>query len=245
MPWAAAIGVAGALGGAYLSSQGSKDAANTEAGAARDAKQTELQMYDQTRTDNLPAMGARNDALARLEALLGVGSNKGASGYGSLSGPINAGDVMQDPGYQFGLTQGQNALSRSLNARGMRDSGAALMAASRYGNDYATTKYDDAFNRATQNRNSQLNPLLSLSGAGQVGASQIGQAGQNYANEAGANSRYAGDAAATNSLAQASIWGNTANQLAGWYQNQQRNTGGGGYDSSGYPNFQGFPNWGG
>lgn len=220
--WVAGAAVVGGIGGALISSNASSNAADAQAGAARDANQTQLQMYNQTRTDNLPALGARNDALARLESLLGVGGDRGASGYSSLGGAINVGDVTKDPGYAFGMQQGQTALGNSFNARGMRDSGAALMAATRYGNDYGTTKYNDAFNRTLQTRNQQLNPLLALAGAGQVGTSQIGQAGAISANNISANQIGAGNAQAANSLAQGNIWGNATNQLAGWYMNQPR-----------------------
>jgi hypothetical protein len=240
--WVAGAAVVGGLGGAYLSSQGASHAADAQAGAANQANQTQLQMYNQTRTDNLPALGARNDALARLEALLGVGSNRGAAGYGSLGGPLNVGDVTQDPGYQFGMQQGQRALNNSLNARGMRDSGAAMMAAARYGNDYGTTKYDDAFNRAVTNRQVQLNPLQSLAGLGQTGATTMATAGMNAGNNISQNQLGVGNAQAANSLAQGNIWGNATNQLAGWYGNYASGgrSGFGGGSSFGTPGLDQF-----
>lgn len=227
MPWGAAIGAVGAIAGGLIASNGAKNAANTQSDATKQANDTQLQMYNQTRTDNLPALGARNDALSRLEELLGVGGNSKASGYGSLGGALNVGDVTKDPGYQFGFNQGQTALNNSLTAHGMRDSGAALKAAARYGTDYATTKYDDAFNRAQTNRQLQLNPLQSLAGLGQTGASTIAQAGANTANQIGANQIGLGNAIGASQVAQANLWGNTANQLAGigagWYQNRGGN----------------------
>lgn len=233
--WVAGAAVVGTIGGALISSNGASNAADAQAGAARDANQTQLQMYNQTRTDNMPALGARNDALARLEALLGVGGNRGAAGYGSLGGPINVGDVTRDPGYQFGLRQGQQTLNNSFNARGMRDSGAALMAATRYGNDYGTTKYDDAFNRQVTNRQVQLNPLQSLAGLGQTGATTMAQAGANAGNNISANQIGVGNAQAANSIAQGNIWGNAANQLAGWYANYSQPRTGTGYLNSNDP----------
>lgn len=217
MPWTAAA----IVGGAVIGAVASDSAAGKQAGAANRSTDIAHDEYEQTRTDNMPALGARNDALARLEALLGV-SGKGGSGYGSLGGPINVGDVTQEPGYQFGLQQGQKALENQLAARGMRDSGAGLKAGIRFADDYATTKYNDAFNREQANRQVQINPLQSLAGLGQTGATTMAQAGANYANQAGANARYAGEAAAEGGLAQASIWGNAGNQLAGWYDNYRR-----------------------
>lgn len=220
--WVAGAVAVGTIGGALINSNAAGKASNAQQNAANSANATQLQMYNQTREDNMPALGARNDALSRLEELLGVGGDKTAAGYGSASGPLQVGDVTQDPGYQFGLQQGQTALNNALAARGMRDSGAALKAAARYGTDYATTKYDDAFNRAQTNRQLTLNPLQSLAGLGQTGASTIAQAGANSANNIASNQIGVGNAQAANSIAQGNIWGNTANQLAGWYQNYSR-----------------------
>ncbi len=224
MPWAVAAAAVAAGATIYSSHQASKSSSQANAAeqaAADKANATQLQMYNQTRQDNMPALQARNASLAKLQDLLGIGGNPNSPGYGSLSGSINPGDVTKDPGYQFGLDQGMRGINNSLAARGMRDSGSALMAADRYGTDYATTKYDDAFNRQLQNRQQQLNPLLSVGGLAQVGTSQIGQAGSLYGQQAGNNAMYAGDAAAQNALAQGSIRGNMANQMAGWYQNQR------------------------
>jgi len=209
MPWGAAIAAGGAIVGGLISSNAQKDAANTQADATNKATQTQIDQYNQTRQDNLPLLTARNDALARLEQLLGVN--------GGGSGGIDSAAVMSDPGYQFGLNQGQRQLEHSFNARGMRDSGAALKAASEFGNDYATTKYDAALNR-------QLNPLQSLAGLGQSGANTIATAGSQTAGAVSNLQSGLGNALAASQLAQGNTYANTANQLAGWYQNYSRNS---------------------
>lgn len=175
-------------------------------------KQIALQerMYDQTRDDNLPAMQARNQSLDMLLGMLKPG--------GSMS-RLEVGDVTQEPGYQFGMQQGQTALGNQLGARGMRNSGAALKAAARFGTDYGTTKYNDAFNRLLAGRSAQMNPLLSLAGAGQVGASTIASAGGNYANVAGNALSQLGDAQANAALAKGSIYPNLMNKWQGQAMN--------------------------
>lgn len=218
MPWTAAA----IVGGAVIGAVATNGASNKQSGAANHATDIQQGQYQQTRADNLPALGARNDALARLEQLLGVGGDSSAPGFGSAAGSISPQHVESDPGYQFGLQQGQQALKAAATARGMSDSGAALKEAARFGTDYATTKYDDAFNRQLQDRQQQLNPFLSLAGAGQVGTSQIGAAGQQFGQLAGNNALIAGNASAQGLLGQASIYANAGNQLAGWYDNQQR-----------------------
>ena len=218
------VGGASLLGGA-LQSKASGRAAAKQAASAAEANATQRYMYDQTREDNMPALEARNASLQRMRELLGIGGDTASKGYGSLGGGINPGDVQNEAGYQFGLNQGLTAQSNQLGARGMRNSGAAIKAATRYGNDYATTKYDNAFNRIVANRSAQLNPLQSLAGASQTGASTVANSGNNYANTVSGNQTALGNALGANSLAQGNIWGGALNQIGsaakGWYSGSQ------------------------
>ena len=218
------VGGASLLGGA-LQSKASGRAADKQAASAAEANATQRYMYDQTREDNMPALEARNASLQRMRELLGIGGDTASKGYGSLGGGINPGDVQNEAGYQFGLNQGLTAQSNQLGARGMRNSGAAIKAATRYGNDYATTKYDNAFNRIVANRSAQLNPLQSLAGASQTGASTVANSGNNYANTVSGNQTALGNALGANSLAQGNLWGGALNQIGsaakGWYSGSQ------------------------
>ena len=60
---------------------------------------------------------------------------------------LNPVDVQNDPGYQFNLQQGEEALNRSLGARGGLFSGAALKAASDYNQNMANNYYNQAYQR--------------------------------------------------------------------------------------------------
>lgn len=71
--------------------------------------------------------------------------------------------LQADPGYQFRLQQGQNALERSLAARGLGQSGAALKAAQDYGQNLAAQTYDNYFNRQNQIANYGFNSAAGLS----------------------------------------------------------------------------------
>lgn len=212
MPWI--IGGAALLGG-VLSSNAAGDAADTQAASADQATALQREQWQQQRADNAPRMEAGNRSLARLQQLLGIDGAGG--GRNSLTGA----DVMAEPGYQFGLQQGQQALDRTATARGMRNSGAALMAAQRYGNDYGTTKYGDAWNRLQGERTNEFNQLASVAGMGQTASNQVGAAGSQFANNAGNNMMGAANAQGAAGIAQANTWGNVGNQLAGWYANQQ------------------------
>ena len=122
--------------------------------------------------------------------------------------------IEMDPGYQFGLDQGNQALDRKIAAAGGRVSGASLKAAQRFGTDYATTGYNAAYGR----RQDRLNRLQALAGIGQTATAGSAAAGQAAA---GANANLysaQGNASGAASLAQGNIWANAGNQLGAMAQ---------------------------
>lgn len=56
-------------------------------------------------------------------------------------------EVKNDPGYAFGLKEGEGALQNSAIARRFANTGSTLKDILKYGTDYATTKYNDAVAR--------------------------------------------------------------------------------------------------
>lgn len=275
MPWAAAAAVAGSLISADSQRSASNKATDAQSRAAADANALQKYMYDQTRTDNLPALDARNSGLDQLKLLLGLGgvANKpmqrteeqlraaltpryandpaglnaairswqdreaanvkewqtnggGAAGFGSLNQRYTGADLQNDPGYQFGLQQGNDNIQSQAAARGGLFSGATQKALAKYGQDYAGTKFNEGFNRFQAQQDSTFNRLAGLAGIGQTGSNQIGMAGQNYANQAGQNMIGVGNAQAAAGMNQANLIGNGLNSLASW--GSRNNWGGGG-----------------
>lgn len=151
------------------------------------------------------------------QAMAPVYSKDPSTGFGSLQGAPTQAEVQLDPGYQFGLDEGQKAINRQTAAAGGRISGAALKSAARYGTDYATTKYDAAYNRTNQARADRLNRLAALAGVGQTSTQQVSQAGQNSANNIGNIQMSNANAQGAGQMAQANIWGNAGNQLTALY----------------------------
>lgn len=164
--------------------------------------------------------------------------------FGKYARDFGMQDFEQDPGYAFRLAEGQKAIERSAAARGGLQSGAALKAAARFGQDLGSQEYQSAFNRYQINRSNQLNPLQSLMGAGQsatnVMTSAAGQAGQNQAqNIYGAGqARASGYIGSSNALAGALQGiGNTASNYP-LYQaqtNYLNSMAGGGFGAGGLP----------
>jgi hypothetical protein len=80
------------------------------------------------------------------------------------------------PGYQFQLNQGENAITNSAAAQGLSQGGSTLAALTQYGQGLAGTYYQNAFNNAQSqfqtNQNTTLSNLQALIGAGNTANSQ-------------------------------------------------------------------------
>ncbi len=151
MPWMAlAIG-----GSALLGASASKSAANTQAASADRSLDLQREMFNKQLELQQPFQEAGVNALNRMRS----------------------GDVMgmMDPSYQFRLGEGMKALDRQAAARGGLISGGALKAAQRYGQDFASNEFGNAYNR-----------LASMAGLGQTAtgaqSSAAGQFGANAGN---------------------------------------------------------------
>jgi hypothetical protein len=191
---AAAVGLIGAGVGAgvgiYTSNKAAGAQADSAASANALAKDTsdaqialQREMFNKTNELNQPAVDAGNTARNRLMQLLGLSA--GGADNGSAVKDFSADDFTSDPGYQFRVDQGQQALERSAAARGGLMSGAALKDTARFSQGLASQDYQAAFDRFQVNRSNKLTPLQSLTGTGQTAAATLGSAGQNFANSAG------------------------------------------------------------
>jgi len=105
--------------------------------------------------------------------------------YGKYARDFSMQDFQIDPGYAFRMSEGLKSLDRQAAARGGLISGGALKAAQRYGQDLGSQEYQNAFNRYQVNRANQLNPLQSITGAGQTATNQLAGAAGNYGANAG------------------------------------------------------------
>jgi hypothetical protein len=118
--------------------------------------------------------------------------------YGSLLKKFDQGDLNSDlvyqNGLQFGLNTGVNQLNQRAAAGGNYGSGAALKALTRFGNDYATTKTEGAYNRNQGEKSQAYNFLSGVSGQGQSAAANVGAAGLSTANNIASNQLASGNA---------------------------------------------------
>jgi len=206
--WDAIVGglVSGGLG-----LLGSRSAGNAQQRAADAATAEQRRQFDQMREDQQPWMQAGRDALTPLSQLAMQGSN-----------PLTSEQVMQEPGYQFGLQQGQRIMENNAAARGGLMSGSTLRALTQYGGDYATTRYNDAFNRMQSDLNNRFNRLASVAGIGQTAGQQVNDAGSRMAGNIGNIGMGMANAYGARRINEANILGNTINQGLSAYGRMQR-----------------------
>jgi hypothetical protein len=101
-----------------------------------------------------------------------------------------------DPGYQARLKLGTQALQNSAAAHGDLLGGNTLNALQQYGQDYASNEYQNVYNRALQNYNTNFNVFnanqsnlynrfANIAGLGQTTAQQLGNVGMGTAGQIG------------------------------------------------------------
>lgn len=233
------IGVGGSLIGGAMASSGAKSAANAQAAAADRSTALQKEMFDKQVELQSPFRAGGLTAQNRLLTLLGLtpATTDGASGlsvdpksadYGKYARDFGMSDYEADPGYAFRLKEGMKALDASAAARGGLVSGAALKAAGRYGQDYASNEYANAFNRYQTNRSNQLQPLQSLMGVGQTATNATSNAAGAYGAAAGSNALQAGNALASGQVGSANAWNSAIGGAAKAFNSSTYGGGGGG-----------------
>lgn len=164
MPWIAA----GAIGGALISAQASKSAAQTQATAADNAAQQQYNEFNTINSQEQPYIQSGYAGLNQISADMPY-----------LTQQFNATDLTNglSPNYNFSLQQGQGANANLLNSTGGRDSGNFAQGLDSFTQNYAQGAYQQAYNNFTGNQTNIYNRLASIAGIGQTGQTQANQAG--------------------------------------------------------------------
>ena len=247
---------AASIGGALLSSSAASSAAKGQAAAADRSSEIQREIFDKQTELQAPFRAGGLTAQNRLLTLLGLNpmdaavyGTKGADGtstlpqglyvdpnsadFGKYARDFGMSDYQADPGYAFRLKEGMKALDAQAAARGGLISGAALKAANRYGQDYASNEYSNAFNRYQTNRSNQLQPLQSLMGTGQTATNQTGAAAGAYGAAAGSNALAAGNALASGQIGGANAWNSALGNVGKMFNSSTYGGGGSGYNGVG------------
>ena len=231
MSWAAA-----AIGGqAVVGAVGSILAAGTQAAGQQQAAKTQLGMFNTINQQEQPFIQAGYGATSQLSSMLAPG--------GQLTRSFTPQDFLNnlDPGYQFQLQTGGQAL-RNADTPGVGAlSGPALKDLMSFNQGMAATGYQNAFNRfQTQNTNI-FNRLSAIAGLGQNAASNVGTSGTQLGTgiagaQAGAAASQAGGiVGATNAI------GSSGVPLAYLLSGQTPGGGGGAGGGGGGFDFSGLP----
>lgn len=213
--------VVGNILGSSIQADAAESAAATQAAASDRANARLQQQYDTTRADLAPYRDYGTTALSALAQKLGLGGDPAAGDYGSLSKTFTGSDLSSDPGYKFGLDEGLKALDRRALAGGGYFSGAAMKGLNRYAQDYAGTKFGEAFNRDQAAKTQTYNFLSGGAGLGQNAAAMTGNAGTALASQQANNTTAQGNAAAAAQIAAGQGWANGINSGIGAYQSNR------------------------
>lgn len=206
---AAAVTVVGGV----IQGKAAGKAADTQRDAAQSATAAQLQMFNQTRDDQAPWRTAGSTAVGQL----GTGTQAG----GEFNRNFTMADFNKDPGYQFRMDQGSRALQASAAARGGLMSGGTLKALDRYGQDYASNEYSNAYNRFNNDQSTRFNRLSSIAGLGQTSVGQTGAQSTVVGGQIGSNMIGAGNAQAAGIIGQGNAYSGAVNSLGNFYlQNQ-------------------------
>jgi hypothetical protein len=190
-------GTAASVGSGILGQRAAGQAAGAQSNAAmmsaiiqaqqaEAARRQQQEMFDKAVELQEPFRQGGVGATNRLADLYGTSGRTGAAGYGSYAEMPTFAQLQMDPGYQFRFEQGMRGVNASAAARAGLQSGAALKAATEFGQGMGTQEYQNAYNRFMANRAQAAEAMSGLAGRGAGVAQGLGQqavsTGANMAN---------------------------------------------------------------
>jgi hypothetical protein len=212
--------IAGAIvGSAVIGGVAANSAASKQEDAANNATNLQNTINNQNIARNKPFVDAGTAAVGRLADLEGTSGNAGAAGYGSLTSGFTPADFLanKDPGYDFQLRTGENAIQSRDAATGSAIGGAALKDLNNFAQGTAASGYQSAFDRYQTQTNNVYQRLASLAGIGQASANNSAASGNAFGAAAGSNMIGAGNARAAGTVGVANSIGSGLNNAAGYY----------------------------
>lgn len=183
---------AAVAGAAIVGAAASESSADTQANALRHASHTQQNTFNTINQQEQPYIQSGYGAQNALNSLLGTGgpttgpdgkplpgadfANTSGLGAGYLTHQFDTQDFYNnvDPGYQFQLQQGQQAVRNASTPGVGALSGPALKELINYNQGLAGTSYQNAFNRYTTQQNNIFGRLSQIAGLGQNAATQVG-----------------------------------------------------------------------
>lgn len=185
---AAAIGAVGAVASGVMGANAANQAADTQAAASDRAYQLSDAQFQQSRQDALPWIEEGRKALEQYSGELGL-STTGADGQPFVS------KFTTTPGYDFAVKEGEKGVVGNMAALGMKGSGAALKALTRFREGLANQTYENYLTRLNNAATGGQQAETQLASAG---SSNVINLGNSLADSAAA--RASGYIGGTNAL---------------------------------------------
>jgi hypothetical protein len=174
-----AVAAGANLIGGFMQADATTSAAETMAGASRDASANTMAMFQQGRKDVAPWRTAGVNALGEQMRLMGLAGPEGVPTGGTglpggyMAQPFTMDKLWQDPSYQWRLGQGLDAVTNRASVgggvAGTGDSpfgGNVLKALTDYSQGAASQEYGSAFERWNTTLQNLFNRLNVVSGTG-------------------------------------------------------------------------------
>lgn len=193
MPVGAAIAAASVVG-AGATIYGANKAASTQQAAAKQASDTQMQMFNKQQQVLSPYVQGGNEANAEISRLL------------DPNGGVNIDELRKLPGYEFTLNQGERQLENGYAAKGLGASGVAALKQAGYATDLADTTFGNQFSR-----------IMGRAQLGENAAAGVGSGALATGQQIGSNIIGGANAAAGATMAGANAISNTAGDLANAY----------------------------
>lgn len=223
MSWIAAAIVGGNIVSGLIGGSAAESAASTQAGAAQDATAAQLGMFNQTQTNVAPWLEAGQASLKDLVAGVKPGGQFAVTPYTSFT----MDQFRSDPGYQFQLQQGQNALINAMSKTGGPNSnnlkGLVSFSQGLANTDYqqALQNYIQQFVLANQARTQGYNQVAGISAEGLGAGLKQGQIATQVGQDIGSNIIGAGNARAAGTVGVANALTGAGSSAYNQYLQQQ------------------------
>jgi hypothetical protein len=159
-----------------MGAKASKQAAETQAAAAREAIAQQREMFNIQNEQQRPYREAGYSALSDIAGMKPYLTKQ--FGQEDFQAGI-------DPSYNFRLAQGNLATTNLANQAGGLIGGNALQGLTNYGQNAASQEFGNVFNRFQTQRTGIYNTLAGIAGIGQTAQGQVSNLAQNTANNIG------------------------------------------------------------
>lgn len=168
------------VGSGLIGANGAQQAAATQARAATQAINLQTGMFNSSQANLQPFISGGAQAM---------GSLNGKLADGSLGGTFSGADYLanKDPGYQFQLDQGNQALQNSQAAKDGVLGGSSLKGLIDYNQGMASTGYQSAYNRWLSTQQNTYSQLAGTAGIGAGAANTGAQSAAKFADAIGGN----------------------------------------------------------